>query len=77
MGAAAVAMGAAIWLLKPVSARAFAFCGDRAGSVVSLGALIAVGVAVYGSFAAVFMPDAARALVRRIRRRRQPGGARA
>lgn len=75
MGAAAVAMGAAIWFLKPASARVFAFCGERAGSVASLGALIAVGMAVYGSLAAVFMPDAARALVRRVRRR--TGGARA
>ena len=53
--AAALTMGGAIAVLRPFSARLFAFAGERAGGVMSLGLLVVAGVAAYSLCALVMM----------------------
>jgi len=70
MAAASVAMAAVVWLLKPLAESLAAPLSPRFASVVVLAALVAAGAAAYGALALVAMPDAARGLLRRFRRRR-------
>ena len=64
-----VAMGVVLYVLRPYSADFFSRFGLRIGSVLSLGTLVFCGMAVYGVFSLVLMPDALRDL-RRFRARR-------
>ena len=64
-----VAMGVVLYVLRPYSADFFSRFGLRIGSVLSLGTLVFCGMAVYGVFSLVLMPDALRNL-RRFRARR-------
>lgn len=67
--AAAVLMGAVLYVVRPFSADFFSRFGLRLGSVLSLGTLVFCGMAVYGIFSLVLMPEALRNL-RNFRRRR-------
>ena len=67
---AALAMGGAIAALRPFTARLFAFAGERAGAVMSLGLLVVAGIASYSLCALVMMRGELAAM-----RRHRSGGA--
>ncbi len=68
MFAASVAMGVVLWAARPFAASACAGLGAKLGPIVSLGLLIAAGLALYGTAALVLMRDSVRALLHRRRR---------
>ncbi|MBR0057312.1 MAG: hypothetical protein IJP66_08280, partial [Kiritimatiellae bacterium] len=67
---AALAVGGAIAALRPFTARLFAFAGERAGVVMSLGLLVVAGIASYSLCALVMMRGELAAM-----RRHRSGGA--
>ena len=70
MTVAAAAMVLAIRFLRPPLDVLLAGLPQTPHRLVRLGALIAVGAAVYGALALVLMPELARGALRRVRRRR-------
>ena len=68
MFAASVAMGVVLWAARPFAASACAGLGAKLGPIISLGLLIAAGLALYGAAALILMRERVRALLHRRRR---------